>query len=295
MNPFDEIYEIYEIIIDNPPYPDKLGLQLTTSCTNGCEWCCTNCTPYGIYLMINDTLEKLIKHAETLSLTGGEALLHPKFKEIVKMFFDNNGTDLTLITSGINPYSKKELRDTYYDNLNFLSEIANENRVWVSFSFSDGVEPKKRLDNFLYSTKDRNLKIYSFNIVSNEPEKRKNELKEMFKKYNKNDSDRFSVHIPQNSGRQKPEKVYTKDVCNAYKNNDLSVRADGTLHICCKVVEEIMPLIPYANINMPVEEILKRRELYLLLLKEFQEKKGNSCEVCVNKGGFNDFLRNYPR
>jgi len=257
--------------------PEKLGLQLTTFCPNGCSWCCSNCGPNGKDIKLNKSLEVLLNNCKYLCLSGGEPFLYKNFPELLK--YIKKDVFITVMTSGINPNADEELIERYYKNMHLLKPYF----VVIYFTYSDGINPRARLENFLENVDDEYIIV--FKVVSQHLEKRKKEIKDMLGDIH------YRASKPLHSGRQPPEIIKTNEKCNVFKTNDINIRADGNMYLCKKAIAEIKKLRPYANIYVnTLEEALEKRNIWLEALREFQNKYGNKCETCLN-GGFNKFLQ----
>lgn len=243
-----------------------------------------------------------------ISLTGGEPLLHPGLPEFVDAFVskNHNMAYVTLSTSGINPDADETFKERYYHDLETLvqKDSVYKNMVFViEFSYSDGVKPRERLMDFLSKIKELKDKHGRFPLreiiimsKSDNISKLEQEVQETYKAvfHRENDSPPTYCKVYA-SGREAIREIKSEKRCVLKKGiNSLFIRSNGNLDICCTFESAIIPLIPYANIyEHSIEEILDRRKVYLELLKNFQNQRRNtdSCQVCVNPRGFNDFLK----
>jgi organic radical activating enzyme len=280
--------------------PSKLACELTDICTNGCEECCSNCIKKGEYFNIT-YLKKFLHKTNSLGLTGGEPLLHPNLAELINLYIKKNKRSddirIHLMTSGINPKSNNELIKQYYDNLELIYEKDNsipQLKCYINFTYSDGIEPRERLEEFLKEYKrlfDKYgwLWLEFMIITKDDPDKKEKELKQIHEKIVGFYAERIQKGELIKGGRKEIDFLDVEDKCHI--NNDLVVNVNGDLNICCFVGSKMKKLIPYANIKKHSwEEIIDRRLAYIGLLKEFQEENDYSCKTCLNNG-FNDFLK----
>jgi hypothetical protein len=299
----------------NYKYKNALGVHLTKYCTNKCSWCCSDCKDEEENLDIN-YLDELLKNTTNFAVTGGEAMIHPYFKELVLKYKNlnknkiliNDYLGLTIKTSGINPNSNELLKKKYYDNLEILfqeSNYTNEGiklNVNIIFSFSDGIKPTERLENFMknfieleskYKKDMLNIPTIFFDVVTiQDCEQKEKVLREKYEEYFKPFKlDKYNIIKVKNSGRKETNNINSKKVCNI--KDDLNIRSNGNINICCTVESEMRGgLENYANIyKHSLEEIKERKTIYIGLLKEFHSIKDDSCGTCVSKNGFNDFLK----
>jgi len=314
-NAFDKIYKKLgrDLSKANHKFPPVLGLEVTMKCPNYCDFCCNGCTEKGEEMELSN-LDKFLENAVAVCLTGGESLTYSKLEKLIDKL---GGKHITVATSGINPNASKELKDTYYNNLEMLAKRAfNEKEITleIGFTYSDGIEPEKRLKNFLRRVKklkkEYNFKIVSsykslntltlhYSIVSSRktPEKLRKDLSKNCKKILKEKIKReINVTRPCGTGRKKMEQVDVPGKCHilneeSIHSKEILIKTDGDVELCSYVATCLKPLTPIANVNKhSTEEILDRIFVYKWYLNEFQKRKGSSCKVCVNKGGFNDFL-----
>lgn len=115
-------------------------LEITQRCYTGCTWCykLENATPQGENVPI-DVLKTRIDwikantDAHTLSLIGGEPLLHPDFIEISNYVLQQ-GLHLQIITSG--KISKKRERETA--NMKHALDLYAQGILTIELSFQPG-------------------------------------------------------------------------------------------------------------------------------------------------------------
>lgn len=83
--------------------PKNLVIFLTDLCSSKCSYCCVGaCQPKTFNSLSYDQVEKLIDQAkmlgvESVELTGGDPMVHPKIMEIIELII-NNGIELIIST-----------------------------------------------------------------------------------------------------------------------------------------------------------------------------------------------------
>lgn len=309
-NAFDKLFSLQKDIPDAGYNIERIVFRATDICYNGCKDCCSKCTPVGEELDLDEIL-KIIELAgkrpiKRIAITGGEPLIHSQFEYFINEFLKINEkhqpyqsmTDLfkelaasicpiNLMTAGINPHAPEGVIDRYYKNLGLLCK---SRKGGIMFSYGEGMEPQKRFEDFLVKMKkfeeDYGFTPFEIKVFGEDKEEKANNIINKVFGENLGVSIRTSKIIKKDSNNN----VISTNGCFVYIG-ELSIKVNGDLTICCSMEPEINPLIPYANIfNHSIKEILKRRAYYVQLLKEFQQETDNSCQTCVNKGGFNDFL-----
>ncbi len=106
---------------------NELSIELTHKCTLHCVYCSSNSSLKKDKFLNFSKLAKIIKEVKnefkinTVSLSGGESFLYPKFKELIDFLIDLN-ISIIIYTSGI-IIDKKNNRSSLNDHIiNYLSQ-----------------------------------------------------------------------------------------------------------------------------------------------------------------------------
>lgn len=250
--------------------PSVVALELTHNCPLHCKHCYVNA---GKGLDMSDDLldllyeELLNLNIDTIQLTGGEPLLHPRIIEIIT-FFTNHNIQVQIMTSGMinNPkinqaislikknnglvqVSLDGLKDTHnkfreninsFDNaINFIKELKKlEVIIGVSTCIND--QPNDEIESLCKYIKDLGVNIYRIGSITdigraNEnnvftPSLRVREIEEL-KKYlcSKFNDDTFSVHLIEEATELQCNDCSTN--CG-YGHNFIMVNPKGDMYPC---------------------------------------------------------------
>lgn len=275
--------------------PDYCSIvfQLTTKCVNYCPFCIEQCNEKGAFIDSKRVKELLIEGENSLRqliLTGGEALLHHDFNEIVDTFAKNNKSEvISVSTAGINPDFKEE-SETYQKNLNHLLSITNNKIVNIKFSYSRSPKINERLKEFITitnQTKNDNLKIdYK---LTNHLYDRDNLFNDFNKVYcETNHRDYIYDHQKISSSEIINKQPIHDYICSV--DNTIIIRTNGDAMICCSVFGLKNNIPPYANMfKNNLDEIINSHKEQLKKLISFQEKEDNKCLTCAKN--FNEYLK----
>lgn len=279
-----------------------LSIELNRVCYNKCRFCCRPHT--GEEYDYSELKKDFHKFDDMLYVTGCEPLLSVNLKNLINDFIevqskkDKYYIKIQITTSGVNPDVKEEIQEKYYDNLEYLFSVHNLKKgeykekngtyVYVHFTFSDGVKPRERLENFLrrydnlMNKYQKSLGMMIDSITEGDKTEKIRELIELYEEVF-NTKVEYELNEPAPVlGNGRTGELYKDSKCTSI-DNTIDVKIDGTVSVCCSVIQLIKNLEPVGNIDEPFEDLFEKKKLYVGLIAEFQEEHGDSCTTCVNE------------
>ncbi|MBN1923421.1 MAG: hypothetical protein JW791_01515 [Nanoarchaeota archaeon] len=275
----------------NIEVPPVLALHLNRVCYNKCERC--SLPSNGEELNYLPAIKYLDYCNDYFMLSGGEPLLSKDFKDVLNAYkiSKKRGT-FQVLTGGLNPNVNETVKELYANNLEALFSFQNSGNylALIIYSFFEGVEPEKRLTDFLelYKSINKNYKQrigLEFCVVSDNDEEAVNKANFVSKNFHKIlgiklTKDLLFFDNVYSNGRT-GEVIFDSE-CDLF--NAIIVSSNGLVRPCCSNVERGEYLPPAGRTGEEFIPLRDKLYAYYGLIQEFQEESGsNKCVNCINK------------
>lgn len=256
----EELFNVKEIDLMNPEFPESIDLKITNYCNNGCKYCYANSDEEGLHAdkdFIKEIISQMKPFTE-IALGGGNTISYPYLDEILK-FAKNKNVICNMTLKDIDVImNHKRIQEMYHSgliksigisptNIEFLSkatELVSNTDFIIHFVL--GIHNKEFLDKVL----NDNFKVFiekililgykeigkGKNYFDKNSEEIKNNIKELKDYINNEVIPEFSVSYKTISFDNLAIKQLELDINNVYK--DLYQGEDGKFSFYIDAVKE---------------------------------------------------------